>query len=100
MTVDRSHVLATPGLDAHGTYVALSRHRDGTAVHYGRDDFTDEVKLARTLGRERPKDMALDYTDRTSNVGDRKEGNERSEEHTSELQSIMRISYAVVCLKK
>src|SRR3546814_9600214 len=24
----------------------------------------------------------------------------RSEEHTSELQSIMRISYAVVCLKK
>src|SRR3546814_5102580 len=25
---------------------------------------------------------------------------ERSEEHTSELQSIMRISYAVFCLKK
>src|SRR3546814_5126897 len=25
---------------------------------------------------------------------------QRSEEHTSELQSIMRISYAVVCLKK
>lgn len=61
MTVDRSHVLATPGLDAHGAYVALSRHREGTALHYGRDDFTDETKLARTLGRERPKDMALDY---------------------------------------
>src|SRR3546814_7013492 len=71
MTVDRSHVLATPGLDAHGTSVALSRHRDGTAVHYGRDAFTDEVQLARTLGRERPKHMELDYTDRTSNVGDR-----------------------------
>src|SRR3546814_2286471 len=27
-------------------------------------------------------------------------GNERSEEHTSELQSLMRISYAVFCLKK
>src|SRR3546814_2174910 len=26
-------------------------------------------------------------------------GNERSEEHTSELQSLMRISYAVFCLK-
>src|SRR3546814_8289604 len=25
---------------------------------------------------------------------------ERSEEHTSELQSLMRISYAVLCLKK
>src|SRR3546814_7545962 len=27
-------------------------------------------------------------------------GDERSEEHTSELQSLMRISYAVICLKK
>src|SRR3546814_4818760 len=27
-------------------------------------------------------------------------GNQRSEEHTSELQSLMRISYAVFCLKK
>src|SRR3546814_21058366 len=27
-------------------------------------------------------------------------GIERSEEHTSELQSLMRISYAVFCLKK
>src|SRR3546814_11130791 len=28
------------------------------------------------------------------------EGLDRSEEHTSELQSLMRISYAVFCLKK
>src|SRR3546814_9662690 len=28
------------------------------------------------------------------------EGDARSEEHTSELQSLMRISYAVCCLKK
>ena len=61
MTVDRTHVLATPGLDAHASYVALSRHREGTAVHYGRDDFADEAALRRTLARERPKDMALDY---------------------------------------
>src|SRR3546814_17402006 len=27
-------------------------------------------------------------------------GEDRSEEHTSELQSLMRISYAVFCLKK
>src|SRR3546814_8964508 len=27
-------------------------------------------------------------------------GQDRSEEHTSELQSLMRISYAVFCLKK
>src|SRR3546814_7238525 len=29
-----------------------------------------------------------------------RQGGRRSEEHTSELQSLMRISYAVVCLKK
>src|SRR3546814_2558635 len=32
--------------------------------------------------------------------GDFSGGDDRSEEHTSELQSLMRISYAVVCLKK
>lgn len=63
MTVDRTHVLATPGMDAHSSYVAMSRHRAGTALHYGRDDFTDEQQLRRTLARERPKDMALDYAD-------------------------------------
>src|SRR3546814_10256219 len=31
---------------------------------------------------------------------DKPEGDNRSEEHTSELQSLMRISYAVFCLKK
>jgi Ti-type conjugative transfer relaxase TraA len=64
MTVDRTHVLATPGLDAHASYVALSRHRHSTSLHYGRDDFADEKALHQTLGRERPKDMALDYPDR------------------------------------
>ena len=61
MTVDRAHVLATPGMDAHGTYVALSRHRDGVDLHYGRDDFADQDRLARTLSRDRAKDMASDY---------------------------------------
>jgi Ti-type conjugative transfer relaxase TraA len=69
MTVDRTHVLATPGLDAHASYVALSRHRHGTALHYGRDDFADEKALRQTLGRERPKDMALDYGDSASQRG-------------------------------
>jgi Ti-type conjugative transfer relaxase TraA len=61
MTVDRTHVLATPGMDRHGAYVALSRHRDGMALHYGRDDFKDDARLVRTLSRERTKDMASDY---------------------------------------
>jgi hypothetical protein len=62
MTVDRTHVLATPGLDRHATYVALSRHRDHVELHYGQDDFADQGRLVRTLARERGKDMASDYT--------------------------------------
>ncbi|UNK81398.1 Ti-type conjugative transfer relaxase TraA [Sphingopyxis granuli] len=62
MTIDRTHVLATPGMDGHGAYVAMSRHRDGLALHYGRDDFKDQSRLVRTLSRERPKDMAADYS--------------------------------------
>ncbi|MDG4879227.1 Ti-type conjugative transfer relaxase TraA [Mesorhizobium sp. WSM4935] len=61
MTVDRTHVLATPGMDAHGSYVALSRHRDGLELHYGSDDFATRDRLVRTLSRDRAKDMASDY---------------------------------------
>jgi hypothetical protein len=61
MTVERAHVLATPGMDAHGSYVALSRHRDGVDLHYGRDDFASQDRLVRTLSRDRAKDMASDY---------------------------------------
>ncbi len=66
MTVDRVQVLATPGMDRHGAYVAMSRHRDSVDLHYGRDDFRDQSKLVRTLSRERGKDMASDYRVRES----------------------------------
>ncbi|WP_046349419.1 Ti-type conjugative transfer relaxase TraA [Sphingomonas changbaiensis] len=61
ITVDRAHVLATPGLDRHAAYVALSRHRDAVQLHYGEDDFADAGQLARTLSRDRSKDMVADY---------------------------------------
>ncbi len=61
MTVDRAHVLATPGLDRHAAYVALSRHRESVQLHYGRHDFADDAMLARVLSRDRSKDMASDY---------------------------------------
>ncbi len=61
VTVDRTHVLASPGLDRHATYVALSRHRHSVDLHYGRDDFADQSRLGRVLSRERAKDMASDY---------------------------------------
>ncbi len=38
-TVDRVHVLATPGMDRHLTYVAMSRHRDSAVLHGAHEDF-------------------------------------------------------------
>jgi hypothetical protein len=64
ITVDRAHVLATPGIDAHSSYVALSRHRDGMDLHYGRDDFANQDRLVRALSRDRAKNMASDYEQR------------------------------------
>lgn len=61
VTVDCAHVLATPGLDQHSSYVALSRHRESVSLHYGKDDFADAEKLVRALSRGRTKDMASDY---------------------------------------
>lgn len=61
MTVDRVQVLATPGVDSHSTYVALSRHREQVDLYYGRDDFATRNRLVRAASRERGKDMASDY---------------------------------------
>src|SRR3546814_7452830 len=62
------------------------------------------TRVAGSLGRAEPLDLQLVHR---VLVGDRLvDGVEelgvavRSEEHTSELQSLMRISYAVFCLKK
>jgi Ti-type conjugative transfer relaxase TraA len=61
VTVDRAHVLATPGMDRHSAYVGMSRHREAMQLHYGRDDFADQRQLVRALSRDRSKDMAGDY---------------------------------------
>src|SRR3546814_5016151 len=39
----------------------MTRHREGMALHYGRDDFKDDARLVRALSRERTKDVASDY---------------------------------------
>src|SRR3546814_2624499 len=49
-------------------------------------------------GRPFPGDIYVQRPIRNGDSTDRDEC--RSEEHTSELQSLMRISYAVFCLKK
>ncbi|WP_439486965.1 Ti-type conjugative transfer relaxase TraA [Blastomonas fulva] len=70
MTVDQVKLLATPGMDSHGAYVALSRHRTQVDLHYGKDDFADRSALVRTLSRERGKDMASDYARQPEKMAD------------------------------
>lgn len=61
VTVDRSHVLASPYFDRHSTYVAMSRHREGVDLYVSREDFMNFNRLEQTLSRERTKDVTLDY---------------------------------------
>src|SRR3546814_2006910 len=62
---------------------------------------TDGVGIVRNKGEEPSWTIGLDYKlndDVLLYIVSRR--GYRSEEHTSELQSLMRISYAVFCLKK
>src|SRR3546814_8447656 len=61
-------------------------------------DHRDDVCGVEPICRVLP--IAPSTLPRTSQSGADADRVERSEEHTSELQSLMRISYAVFCLKK
>src|SRR3546814_3081078 len=67
----------------------------GLAAPPDRHDQRIGDELGCHVGTHRPSDHpAREQVDHRSNI------EPRSEEHTSELQSLMRISYAVFCLKK
>src|SRR3546814_2677032 len=73
--------------------VARPDQSDRQAVRRQPEGGVRDAQRARGLGGgNRHRDVALARA-----LGDRPH---RSEEHTSELQSLMRISYAVFCLKK
>src|SRR3546814_4408845 len=86
------------------------RDRDGTIVHWYQVsiDIDDQVRAQAALreGERRYRDVfhympiGLTQLDASKLIPLFKELQARSEEHTSELQSLMRISYAVFCLKK
>src|SRR3546814_5931071 len=71
----------------------------GRAIAFGKPG-----QFTRMLHRQRAQCLflkAMGNRERQQPGTDRRRGRpERSEEHTSELQSLMRISYAVSCLKK
>src|SRR3546814_1881044 len=67
---------------------------------FQRDFYNSRIRPVRIQWRQRTDKRAL--PPRVYRIGrsDPAEEFPRSEEHTSELQSLMRISYAVFCLKK
>src|SRR3546814_7077073 len=82
--------------DAEEDVLDLFVGDDGVEYRIERAAFrTVEAKLGRALARH--------IDDQLRGVRGQRalvEKGQRSEEHTSELQSLMRISYAVFCLKK
>src|SRR3546814_3651198 len=89
---------------------AAPDHRDAiTRLHFGDVDHRSDARHHRTaqdtraLGREvgGAGRHRFGADERVARKGAEMErALDRSEEHTSELQSLMRISYAVFCLKK
>src|SRR3546814_5793840 len=72
------------------------RQPDGNAPAFGS---TPPLRLARPLPGRLRRPRGPETGSWPSSAHGRR-GDARSEEHTSELQSLMRISYAVFCLKK
>src|SRR3546814_2156037 len=84
---------AGPGGDAIGTIEITDGKAEIAPVADERDARAQRLGLGRRIGN-----AALEVGE-SARVGGFL-GVARSEEHTSELQSLMRISYAVFCLKK
>src|SRR3546814_3663318 len=98
-------VLSTPAAIASGLAVATRRGlliKGGNALEtIGRvSSIAFDKTGTLTEGKPRVTDVLAFTSGREDEVLALAASVERSEEHTSELQSLMRISYAVFCLKK
>src|SRR3546814_1432958 len=71
---------------------------DGSRLHLALPNPADPVAVQRKVVQWLAKQSRPDFTRRIELLA-AKLGVPRSEEHTSELQSLMSISYAVFCLK-
>src|SRR3546814_2368871 len=94
------------GKDRHFTYITSIAEEDayytsgasaGFGVRLAYDPFAQVVVIAEAYEGAPALTAGIDRSARISSIGT---SSGRSEEHTSELQSLMRISYAVFCLKK
>src|SRR3546814_1770602 len=68
--------------------------------HIFSEEFLLERPLLAAIRQDQPAVLLIDEIDRADEEFEAFLLEVRSEEHTSELQSLMRISYAVFCLQK
>src|SRR3546814_3090324 len=78
--------------------VARKEHADSRKDQEGREQIEHPIGMVQQRSAARDHQSAMTRTVPASSA--RETTGIRSEEHTSELQSLMRISYAVFCLKK
>src|SRR3546814_1695285 len=105
---DWSSDVCSSDLLGQGIFLIHPEQRLGDAqrrghCHAGRALFHPTTQFLGSAGRDVDQNVGIEQETRLIHDGaaflpDRVHG--RSEEHTSELQSLMRISYAVFCLKK
>src|SRR3546814_8757059 len=84
---------------AHDVLDRVERHRRRRRIMHRQDDAGNDLDGQRDAGEDAEIPEVVEVTRHRIAAADRIE-HERSEEHTSELQSLMRISYAVFCLKQ
>src|SRR3546814_10267284 len=85
-----AYCVAKAALNHMTSFAASDYARYGIRVNAILPGTTSTPMLHNVLNEDQIRDM----------VADQQAITRRSEEHTSELQSLMRISYAVFCLKK
>src|SRR3546814_4745734 len=90
---DRTEIAADKADEPDVDHHQRGEHPQGLGAAQCRDDL-------QYRGRHEGEDRRLRHAPRAEAFDDRGVREIRSEEHTSELQSLMRISYAVFCLKK
>src|SRR3546814_7810461 len=78
----------------------LRPHVEATARIYDTLEADDDRVISRDPARVAERLGALGYPDPPEAAARIERWRARSEEHTSELQSLMRISYAVFCSKQ
>src|SRR3546814_1167881 len=93
--------LSVPATTSIGVSTASGASaRAAAAIHFHPCELVDEIREGSRGGSTQARSTLASPTAAFARAMTSFELFHRSEEHTSELQSLMRISYAVFCLKK